>query len=111
KAVKNPVTGELTGGPPDWAPGFLVAVYQLIFSRNFRAIQTEWKWHTDLGGLVPLLQGKGHDGKLDWPQDFTQIPIPGNLTSWPWHAGHHGSPPPDWYQHIPGWITGLYFYD
>ena len=31
-----------------------------------RSVQTEWKWSTDLGGLVPMLQGKGHDGRLDW---------------------------------------------
>jgi quinol-cytochrome oxidoreductase complex cytochrome b subunit len=98
---------------PDWLPnsGFVFAVWDLIFSRNVRAIQTEWTWKTDLGGLVPLLQSKGHDGYLNWPQDFTQIPIPFNLTSWPWHAGHHGSPPPQWYQDLPDWLTGLLPYD
>jgi quinol---cytochrome c reductase cytochrome c subunit, bacillus type len=98
---------------PSWLPdvGIITAIWDLIFSRNFRAIQTEWKWKTDLGGLVPMLQGKGHDGTLDWPQDFTQIPIPFNLTSWPWHAGHHGQPPPQWWQDLPGWVTGLYPYD
>ena len=98
---------------PGWLPdsGFIFAVWDLIFVRNFRAIQTEWTWSTSLGGLVPLLQSEGHDGTLDWPQDFTQIPIPGNLTSWPWHAGHHGQPPPQWYQDLPDWLTGLYPYD
>jgi hypothetical protein len=98
---------------PDWLPdsGFIHAVWDLAFIRNLRAIQTEWTWKTDLGGLVPLLQGKGHDGYLNWPNDFTQIPIPFNMTSWPWHAGHHGTPPPDWYVNLPDWFTGLLPYD
>ena len=43
---------------PDWLPdvGFINAVWDLAFSRNLRAIQTEWTWKTDLGGLVPMLQ-------------------------------------------------------
>ena len=98
---------------PDWLPnsGFVNASWDLVFSRNLRAVQTEWKWKTDLAGLVPLLQGEGHDGTLDWPQDFTQIPVPFNLTSWPWHAGHHGDPPPKWYRDLPNWFTGLLPYD
>jgi hypothetical protein len=98
---------------PSWLPdvGFLNAVWDVVLSRNLRSIQTEWTWSTTLGGLVPMVQGKGHDGHLDWPRDFTQIPIPFNLTSWPWHASHHGSPPPQWYQNLPGWLTGLYYYD
>jgi len=98
---------------PDWLPhsGFLFAIWDLIFIRSVRAIQTEWKWSIPVGGLQP---GKGpHDGRLDWPQDFTHIPIPLiNGTSWPWHwGGQSGQPPPEWYRHLPGWITGLYPYD
>jgi quinol-cytochrome oxidoreductase complex cytochrome b subunit len=99
---------------PGWLPnvGIITALWDLALSRSVRAIQTEWTWKTDLGGLVPLLQkGPNHDGYLNWPQDFTQIPVPFNLTSWPWHAGHHGSPPPLWYQHLPDWLTGLLPYD
>ena len=99
---------------PDWLPhvGLISAIWDFVLSRNLRSIQTEWTWKTDLGGLVPLLQkGPNHDGYLNWPQDFTQIPLPFNLTSWPWHAGHHGTPPPLWYQHLPNWLTGLLPYD
>lgn len=99
---------------PGWLPdvGIITAIWDLVFSRNFRAIQTEWTWKTDLGGLVPMLQkGEGHDGTLDWPNDFTRIPIPLNGTSWPKWGGDHKAPPPEWYQDIPGWLTGLYWYD
>jgi hypothetical protein len=100
---------------PSWLPevGIITALWDLVFSRNFRAIQTEWTWKTDLGGLVPLLQedGKGHDGYLNWPQDFTRIPIPLNGTSWPKWGNDHGEPPPDWYQDLPDWFTGLLPYD
>ncbi len=98
---------------PHWLPhvGFIDAVWDLALSRSVRAIQTEWTWRTDLGGLVPLLQGKGHDGYLDWPRDFTQIPLPLNMTSWPWHAGHHNTPQPQWYQDLPKWLTGNIPYD
>jgi menaquinol-cytochrome c reductase cytochrome b/c subunit len=76
--------------------GFINATWDLIFSRNFRAIQTEWHW--SIGGLA-------------WPDDFTRIPMPFNLTSWPLKLSEHGQPPPDWYQNLPGWLTGLYWYD
>ena len=98
---------------PGWLPdiGILTAGWDLIFSRNFRAIQTEWTWNTDLGGLVPLLQGAGHDGRLNWPNDFTRIPVPFNGTSWPKWGNDHGEPAPGWYQDLPGWLTGLLPYD
>ena len=107
-------TGEVRSLRPDWLPdvGFINAVWDLVFIRNFRAIQTEWTWKTDLGGLVPLLQkGEGHDGYLNWPEDFTRVPVPFNLTSWPIKAGTHGEPPPQWYQDLPDWLTGLLPYD
>ena len=99
---------------PDWLPdvGFIHAVWDLAFIRSFRAIQTEWTWKTDLGGLVPMFQsGEGHDGYLNWPNDFTRVPVPFNLTSWPIKAGEHGEPPPQWYQDLPDWLTGLLPYD
>jgi hypothetical protein len=97
---------------PTWLPhsGLVFAAWDLIFSRNVRAIQTEWKWSIPVGGLQT---GKGpHDGQLNWPQDFTHIPIPFNGTSWPWHwGGQSGQPPPGWYRDLPGWFTGLLPYD
>jgi hypothetical protein len=97
---------------PDWVPhsGLVYALWDLVFSRNVRSIQTEWKWSIPVGGLQT---GKGpHDGRLNWPDDFTHIPIPLNGTSWPWHwGGASGQPPPQWYRDIPGWITGLLPYD
>jgi hypothetical protein len=99
---------------PGWLPdvGIITAVWDLVFSRDFRSIQTSWTWKTDLGGLVPLLQkGEGHDGYLNWPQDFERIPIPLNGTSWPKWGNDHGEPPPQWYQDLPDWLTGLLPYD
>lgn len=99
---------------PGWLPdvGIVTALWDLAFVRSVRAIQTEWKWSTDLGGLVPLLQkGPGHDGRLNWPEDFTRIPVPLNGTSWPQWGNAHGEPPPQWYQDLPDWFTGLLPYD
>jgi quinol-cytochrome oxidoreductase complex cytochrome b subunit len=104
---------------PDWLPnvGFINAVWDLAFIESIRDIQTRWTWRTDLGGLVPLFQDGpwsdgGGDGYLDWPQDFTRIPVPLNGTSWPWKWGNdHGEPPPQWYQDLPDWLTGLLPYD
>lgn len=89
-----PVGDNRPGFVPD--VGFINAIWDLIFSRNVRAIQTEWSW--SIFGL-------------QWPDDFTRIPIPFNLTSWPLHLSDHGQPPPQWYQNLPGWLTGLYWYD
>ena len=111
KSVKY-TDNTIHGGPPDWAPGFLIAVYDLIFSRNFRAVQTEWTWNINLFGLDPGFGPHGKNGVLDWPDDFSRIPIPLNGTSWPWHwGGTHGQPPPQWYQDLPDWLTGLLPYD
>jgi quinol-cytochrome oxidoreductase complex cytochrome b subunit len=100
---------------PGWLPdvGIVHAIWDLITVRDVRSIQTSWTWKTDLGGLVPLLQGNepSHDGYLNWPQDFTRIPVPLNGTSWPHWGNAHGEPPPQWYQDLPDWITGLLPYD
>jgi menaquinol-cytochrome c reductase cytochrome b/c subunit len=108
----DPQTGESLR--PSWLPdvGIVNAVWDLAFLQSIRAIQTEWKWNTDLGGLVPMLQkGEGHDGTLNWPEDFTRIPVPLNGTSWPKWGNDHGEPPPQWYQDLPDWLTGLLPYD
>jgi menaquinol-cytochrome c reductase cytochrome b/c subunit len=83
---------------PGWLPdvGIVNATWDLLLSRNTRAIQTEWHW--SVAGLA-------------WPDDFTRIPMPLNLTSWPLQLSEHGEPPPHWYQDLPGWLTGLYWYD
>lgn len=98
---------------PGWLPdvGIITALWDLAFVRSLREVQTKWEWKTDLAGLVPLLQGKGHDGTLDWPRDFTRIPMPLNGTSWPKWGNDHGEPPPQWYQDLPDWFTGLLPYD
>jgi quinol---cytochrome c reductase cytochrome c subunit, bacillus type len=103
--------GSTVGGPPGWAPGFLIAIYDLIFSRNFRAIQTEWTWNVNLFGIDPGFGPNGKNGVMDWPDDFTRIPVPLNGTSWPHWGNAHGQPPPQWYQDLPDWLTGLYWYD
>ncbi len=94
---------------PGWLPhvGAIQAIWDLIFIQNTRGIQNDWKWKVPVHGL----QLGGGDGYLNWPQDFTHIPMPFNGTSWPIHIAHSGQPPPAWYHHIPGWITGLYWYD
>ena len=100
---------------PSWLPdiGIITALWDLVTVTSVRGIQTEWKWKTDLGGLVPLFQkdNQGHDGYLNWPEDFTRIPIPLNGTSFPRWGTYHGEPPPQWYQDLPDWLTGLYWYD
>ena len=99
---------------PDWLPdiGIITAIWDLIFSRNFRAIQTEWTWNINLFGLDPGFGPNGRNGRLDWPDDFTRIPLPIiNGTWWPKWGNDHGQPPPQWYQDLPDWLTGLYPYD
>jgi len=99
---------------PGWLPdvGIITALWDLVFSRNFRAIQTEWRWSVDLFGLDPGFSPQGKNGRLDWPEDFSRIPLPIiNGTWWPKWGNSHGEPPPDWYQNLPDWLTGLYPYD
>jgi len=104
---------------PSWLPdiGIVTALWDLGFSRNFRAIQTEWRWSVNLFGLDPGFspadkEAGGHNGRLDWPEDFSRIPLPIiNGTWWPKWGNSHGEPPPDWYQNLPDWLTGLFPYD
>jgi quinol-cytochrome oxidoreductase complex cytochrome b subunit len=111
----------ITGSPwpvgqerPEWLPnsGFVEAGWDLVFSRNLRAVQTEWQWSVNAFGLDPGFGPNGENGELDWPDDFTRIPLPViNGTWWPQWGNAHGEPPPGWYQDLPDWLTGLYPYD
>ena len=93
---------------PGWVPGFAEAIWDLVFVRQTRSIQTEWKWRINVEGL----QIGGGDGYLNWPEDFTHIPMPFNGTSWPIKIADSGDPPPQWYQDLPGWLTGgMHWYD
>jgi hypothetical protein len=82
----------------DWEwPAHLDAV------RNTRAIQTEWQWAVPVPESAQLGSGE-HDGELNWPDDYTHIPMPFNGTSGP-----------EWMQweepNLPGWMLALYWYD
>jgi hypothetical protein len=92
---------------PGWVPGILETLWRLVFVRQTRSIQTEWKWSINVEGM----QLGGGDGRLNWPDDFQHIPMPFNGTSWPKWGGESGQPPPEWYQDLPGWLTGLFWYD
>jgi quinol-cytochrome oxidoreductase complex cytochrome b subunit len=109
---------KITGQPwpayedrPGWLPdvGFITALWDLVFSRDFRSIQTSWTWSVNFFGLEGPT---GTDGRLTWPADFSRIPLPiVNGTWWPSWGNDHTEPPPQWYQDIPDWLTGLYPYD
>ena len=99
---------------PDWVPdvGIVNAVWDLALSRNLRAVQTEWHWSINLFGIDPGFSPEGKNGVLDWPEDFTRIPLPViNGTWWPQWGNAHQAPPPTWYENLPDWLTGLYPYD
>jgi hypothetical protein len=95
---------------PHWVPhGFLTALWDLVFTRDVRSIQTSWSWSINIFGLEGPT---GNDHRLTWPADFSRIPLPLiNGTWWPKWGAAHGQPPPAWYQHLPDWLTGLYPYD
>ncbi|MBF6601238.1 MAG: hypothetical protein IVW36_12095 [Dehalococcoidia bacterium] len=88
---KNPFAG--------WpVEGALKPIWDFIFLRNRLAIRDTWSWSLP----VPFQPGSGpHDGRLDWPQDFTRIPLPLNGT-WLWHWAQ-----PGW---MPGWMLHVYWY-
>ncbi len=72
--------------------------------RNVRSIQTAWRWKISVPTSTQLGPGE-HDGELNWPQDFTHVPMPFNGTSGP-----------DWMRwdrpnFLPGWVQSLYWYD
>ena len=90
---KNPFKG--------WpVEGVLKPIWDFIFLPNRLAIRDTWHWSMP----VPFQPGAGpHDGRLDWPKDFTQIPIPLNGT-WGWNWGGK----PNW---MPGWLQHVYPYN
>lgn len=76
---------------------------QLDMFRNVRSIQTAWTWEVPVPESAQLGGGE-HDGELNWPQDFTHIPMPFNGTSGPeWMQWDQ----PNW----PGWMLAMYWYD
>jgi|GEM_PF-671391 len=91
---KNPFDG--------WpGEGALKAIWDLVFLKNRLSLNDAKQWHWSLP--VPFQPGSGvHDGRLDWPRDFEQIPLPLNGT-WIWYWGR-----PGW---MPDWLGHLYWYD
>lgn len=72
--------------------------------QNVRAIQTGWEWSIPVPVAAQLGPGE-HDGELNWPADYTHIPMPFNGTSGPeWMRW--GSP-----DALPGWMQALYWHD
>jgi hypothetical protein len=72
--------------------------------RNVRAIQTTWTWAIAVPESTQLGPGE-HDGELNWPEDFTHVPMPFNGTSGPeWMRWDD----PQW---MPGWMQAMYWYD
>lgn len=72
--------------------------------RNVRSIQTGWEWEIPVPERAQLGSGE-HDGELNWPDDFTHVPMPFNGTSGPdWMRW----PRPNF---LPGWMQALYWYD
>ena len=81
------------------AHGALQAMWDLIWLENRVAIRETWNWSMP----VPFQPGGGpHDGRLDWPQDFRNIPLPFNGT---WILEWED---PGW---MPGWLRRVYPYN
>jgi hypothetical protein len=73
--------------------------------RNVRSIQTSWEWHINVPKSAQLGGGGEHDGQLNWPNDFTHVPMPFNGTSGPgWMRWSNPT-------FLPGWVQELYWYD
>lgn len=95
----NVVTNVAQHVDKDWEWPKKLAPFQ-----NVRSIQTGWTWHITVPERAQLGPGE-HDGQLDWPDDFTHVPMPFNGTSGPdWMRW---SPP----NFLPGWMQALYWYD
>ncbi len=71
------------------------AVWDFVFLKNRVAIRDEWHWSLP----VPFQLGSGrHDGYLDWPRDFSNVPLPLN-GKWLWYWDEPGWMPP-WMKHV-----------
>lgn len=85
---------------PHSIEGALQPIWDFVFLPNRLAVRDTWHWSLP----VPFQPGAGpHDGRLDWPKDFTQIPLPLNGT-WAWDWGGK----PTW---MPGWLQHVYWYN
>ena len=103
---KAPITGNVdwlgNKHPFEWMPAggdFFQAIWDFVFLKNRLDMRDEWHWSLP----VPFQPGSGHhDGYLDWPKDFQQVPVPLNGT-WLWYWGK-----PGW---MPAWLSHVYWYD
>ena len=95
----NVVTNIAQRIDPDWEWPTVLAPFQ-----NVRAIQTAWEWSIPVPEKAQLGPGP-HDGELNWPEDFENIPMPFNGTSGPDFL-RWGKP-----DFLPGWLQALYWYD
>jgi hypothetical protein len=88
-----------------WLPGqagnFMQQIWEFLFLRNRVAVRDNWAWSLPVPQSMQTGAGP-HDGHLDWPQDFQNIPLPLNGT-WLWRWGE-----PGW---MPAWISHVYWYD
>ena len=95
----NVVTNVAQHIDKDWEWPKVLAPFQ-----NVRSIQTGWEWELPAPERAQLGGGE-HDGELNWPDDFTHVPMPFNGTSGPeWMRW----PKPSF---LPGWMQALYWYD
>ena len=81
--------------------GVLLPIWQLIFLKDRFSLTRVQDFRFSLP--VPFQPGTGpHDGTLDWPQDFEQVPLPLNGTwLFQWGAPRGA---PEWFQQV-------YWYD
>ena len=95
----NVVTNIAQRVDADWQWPTVLAPFQ-----NVRAIQTGWEWTIPVPEGAQLGPGE-HDGELNWPDDFSHIPMPFNGTSGPdWMRFDQ----PDF---LPGWAQAMFWYD
>src|SRR5207253_1817889 len=61
-----------------WGEGALKAVWDLVFLKDRLSVANGgWKWSVP----VPFQPGSGpHDGRFNWPDDASQVPVPLNGT-------------------------------
>lgn len=77
------------------------AIWDFVFLENRVAVRDTWSWSVP----VPTQPGSGeHDGDLNWPEDFRNVPLPLNGTwIFEWE-----DPADTW---MPGWLRRVYPYD